>query len=100
MFVRGDPGILFRVIEFAADLKSDDAAFRRHFFQQPVRHVSGDVIDAAQAVVRGDDGTIADVDRLGSCFVGGMRHVDHHAQPVHFANDIATMRGKATPFGW
>ena len=64
--VRGEVSVLLGVVELAANLEADNATFGRQLLQQPVRHIPGDIVDAAQAVVRGDHRPVAHVDRLGN----------------------------------
>ena len=50
------------IVKLVADLEADHAALRRQLLQQRVRHVAWNVVDGAQAVMRGDDRVGAGVD--------------------------------------
>ena len=71
---------------------------RRQLLHQPVRHIARNVVHAAQSVMRGHQRLRAHVDRLRNRIVRGVRHVDHHAQPVHLADHGAPALVQPVPF--
>ena len=85
------------VVERVADVEPDHAPFCRELLQEVVGHVAGDVIQAAQPVVGGDDRMGAHLQRLRQRLVGRVRDVDDHAEPVHLADDGPAVFGEAVP---
>src|SRR6185312_11470817 len=73
----------FSVMEFIADLHSDQTSLGSQFLQQPIRHVARNIVELAQAVVGSNYGIGTGVDGLRDGFVGRMGNIDHHAEPVH-----------------
>ena len=67
--MRGEVSVFLGVAELTADLEADDAALGCQLLQQPVRHVPGNIVDAAQTVMRGDDRAVTHVNRLGDRIV-------------------------------
>lgn len=93
--LRGEPLVFAQVVELAADLEAEDAAFIDELFHQVVGHVARDVVDVAKTVVRGDDGVVAEVEDLRDGVVAGVRDVDDHVEAVHLADQLAAVCGEA-----
>ncbi len=76
----------FAIMELVANLKADHPAFGGELFQQLVRHIPWNVVEAAQTMMSRQDRIGTDVEDLADGFVGGVGNVDHHTQAIHLGN--------------
>src|SRR5262249_42455676 len=60
---------------------------------------AGDVVEGAAGGVGGDDGGGGRFEGVPERLVGDVGDVDHHAEAVHFANDVFAEIGEAVVFG-
>ncbi len=79
----------FAAVKLAAEPNADHPALGRQLPQPPVRHVARDIVNCAQAVMRGDYRIAAEIDRLRDRLIESMRNVDYDPKPVHFADPCA-----------
>ena len=89
----GDPELLAEERRVVVD--HHDATVEREGAHHIVGHVPRVVRDDAAGRMRRDHRRLGRLDRIEERLVGHMRDVDHHAEPVHLADDILPERGEA-----
>ncbi len=66
----------------------NDTALRGEIFDHLVGHIPARVADGAARGMRGNQRSLAHLQRVVKRFVADVRNVHHHAEPVHLANHV------------
>jgi len=87
-------------VELVADLEADQPSPGSQFLQEPIWHIPWDVIELPQPVMSGNHRVRACINGLRYRFVGSMRNIDHHSQPIHLGNQGSAACIQTMPTRW